>query len=360
MHSTRKWLLFAAPALIAAPFALLGACGSGSQSSGSGGAGGSEQSTTAGVTTGGTMSTGSGPGGPSVAFAINQLYLGDTNLDGSPNKVNGWKQFGFDLDGKVSTATSTDLCQPRSGATANEIYPDGNDGIDNSFGKNALPFLLMFDPSLTPDESAGLAAGGATAILALTGLGSGAAGSLSGQLLGGVALGKAPAFDGTQVWPIAPESLTNPADPSSAKVTFGAAPLTSNTWLGHATGDIVITFDIPKVPFQLTITHAVVAVQLDPTHTMATGTIAGVLDPDLYAANFKKVAGNFDKSLCSGPTITSILAQITSVCDVLANGLQDPGQECAGISIGLGFRAGLVKLGGVGAAAQPPPDPCAP
>src|SRR5579871_1119177 len=58
----------------------------------------------------GPMHPGDGTG--SVTFAISKLYLGDTDPDGTPDKANGWKHFGYDLDGKISTATSTDLCKP--------------------------------------------------------------------------------------------------------------------------------------------------------------------------------------------------------------------------------------------------------
>src|SRR5690349_19491062 len=54
-----------------------------------------------------------GDGTGSVTMAISKLYLGDTDADGTPDKANGWKNFGYDLDGKISTATSTDLCKPR-------------------------------------------------------------------------------------------------------------------------------------------------------------------------------------------------------------------------------------------------------
>src|SRR5215207_5340629 len=49
-------------------------------------------------------------GATDVTFAIKKLYLGDTKRDGTADKVNGWKEYGFDIDGKISTATSTDLC----------------------------------------------------------------------------------------------------------------------------------------------------------------------------------------------------------------------------------------------------------
>lgn len=81
-------------------------------------------------------------GAGSTVLAIKKLYLGDTNRDGTANKVNGWKQYGYDIDGLASTATSTDLCKPRNNTSPKNVYPDGDKGIDNSFGKNILTIIL--------------------------------------------------------------------------------------------------------------------------------------------------------------------------------------------------------------------------
>ncbi len=78
------------------------------------------------------------PCGPPTVLAVNQLLFGDGNSG-------QWKTFGFDIDGLVSTAQSTNLCQLNDLAVASDPYPDGNNGIDNSFGKNLLPLILDVD-----------------------------------------------------------------------------------------------------------------------------------------------------------------------------------------------------------------------
>src|SRR4051794_20315613 len=82
------------------------------------------------------------PDGPShVTFAVSRLHLGDADRDGTPDE-GAWAHYGYDLDGKISTAASTDLCQLRDGAKAAAVYPDGDDGTDNAFGRGALPLFL--------------------------------------------------------------------------------------------------------------------------------------------------------------------------------------------------------------------------
>jgi hypothetical protein len=99
--------------------------------------------------------------------------------------------------------------------------------------------------------------------------------------------------------------------------------------------------------------------KLDPTHTKVTGgIIAGVLTTSDFEAQLTQVAGMFDPSLCTGPTIDSILAQIAQASDILHDGTQDPSKTCDGISIGLGFDAAADQLGPSVAPPPPPPDPC--
>jgi hypothetical protein len=69
-----------------------------------------------------------------VSLAMTRVNFGDTSTPGA------WKQIGFNLDGKVTTAISTDVCQLVPGAVPAE-QDDGQDGIDNSFGENICPIL---------------------------------------------------------------------------------------------------------------------------------------------------------------------------------------------------------------------------
>ncbi len=61
------------------------------------------------------------------------------NFGDSPT-ADAWKQIGFNLDGKVTSATSTNVCGLVQGASPTE-QDDGQGGIDNSFGENICPIL---------------------------------------------------------------------------------------------------------------------------------------------------------------------------------------------------------------------------
>jgi hypothetical protein len=57
---------------------------------------------------------------------------------------------------------------------------------------------------------------------------------------------------------------------------------------------------------------------------------------------------------------TSVAVLAVQRLDMKDGSNGDPGQECNGISIGLGFESVAASIGGVAAPVQPTKDPCAP
>jgi hypothetical protein len=337
-------------------------------SSGAGGQGGdATTATTTASSTTSTTATGSGGAAPTCVdtkgpvLEVSKLLLGDTTPDGISD-ANAWKQYGFDVDGLVSTKDSTDLCKPIQGAAAGKVYPDGDAGIDNSFGKNVLPIIasLASDPTATINSS--ITAGEFTLLVELEGLTAAAdAPDVTGKLFSGSTMASQPKFDGTDCWPVTAESLTDANDIESATALFPMSTLASNHFESASAGTTVsMTFSLGGLPFTLTIHEARIAMDLDADHQGAqSGQIGGVLDTEELVAALKTAAGSFDPSLCSGSTFENIANQFRQASDILADGTQDPNQDCNGISIGIGFRAKAAKLGGVAAPVQPN-DPCAP
>lgn len=367
----RSYLAVAGTAVTALGLAASVNCGGGTETTpGTGGAGGGTTSSTSstGGGGGGTHAQPPGPGAQkpgdgtsSVTVAVSKLYLGTTNPDGSPNAQNGWKNYGFDLDGKISTATSTDLCKPRNNAATKNVYPDGNDGIDNSFGKNILPIITSLASDAQEKINESIAEGSFTIMLDMEKLGSGSDyNPLTTQLYAGSNLNATPKWDGTDAWPVVPELLNDPTDiTKGSKVSFPSSYVTGNTWVSGSKGTVVLSLSISGFSLELPISSAQIMVTLDPSHKKGTkGIIAGVLETDKLVSELKKVAGSFDSTLCSGSTIDNITAQIEQASDIMKDGTQDPTKPCDGISIGLGFDADVVTLGGIGPVAEPKPNPC--
>jgi hypothetical protein len=202
-------------------------------------------------------------------------------------------------------------------------------------------------------------------MFALEGLGAMAnQAALVGKVYNGTPLGMPPKFDGSDLWPVAPEGLTNPADITSAKSVFPTSAVVANHWDSGPTGATVrlrINAGGAADFLNIDLLGARVVMDLDPDHQGAqTGHLGGVIATTQLVAEMKRIAGSIDASLCSGATIDSLVTQIAQASDILLNGTQDPSKTCDGISIGIGFVASAVSLGGIGPVAPPPPQPCAP
>jgi len=300
--------------------------------------------------------------GPGVVLAVSKLFLGDTNRDGSPNKASGWKDYGFNLDRKLSTKESADLCKPAGGGAPSSVYPDGNGGIDNSFGKNILPIILGLAPDASTQINDSVAQGAFTIMLDVQKLGSATVyNPLTTKLYAGGDLGMAPKFDGTDMWPVRPELLNDPTDIGSSKVVFGTSYVVDDTWVSGSAAPLDLSLSVAGFSLKLTIGSAIIAMKLDPDHQGATGgTIAGIIDTESFIEELRKVAGNFDAGLCMGSTFDGLANQLRAASDIMKDGSQDASKTCDGISIGLGFDAGAVQLGAIGEPSVPGEDPCAP
>lgn len=299
--------------------------------------------------------------------AINELFLGDTDRNGTSNPTNAWKNFGYNLDGLISTKTATNLCKPRAGGSAAAVYPDGDKGIDNSFGKNILPIILGLASDLSQTANESIQEGDFTVMLDLEKLGTNCTGAAAklyagGKLVDAMDMQLKPKFDGTDVWPVSAELLSNPMDPKSSKIVFPQAYVAGNTWVSGTKGTVSLQLSISGYTVSLDINNAYVTLELGAGNTSGTnGTIAGVLNTEQLVEQISKVAAAFEQSFCDpkSPTLVSILNQLRQASDIMADGTQKPGVECDGISIGIGFNTKAVKLGGVAKPGDPPPDPCA-
>jgi hypothetical protein len=340
---------------------------------GGNGGGASASTTASGTATASSGATGSGGGGGTgggptggckksgdTVLAVDRLYFGDANWDDSTNTTTGWTLFGFNLDGLSSTSASTDVCKPSSGASPGAVYPDGPAGLDNAFGKLVLPVFLANIPSLSSQANAALINGDFSILVRLGGLTSGAdQASLPGKVYGGDFLQIQPLFDGTDCWPVTPESLTDPADIESAKLSFPTSKLTANHWDSVGTGDLQLTLKVLSFEGQVTIHHTRISMDLSPSHDGTDrGMIGGVLDTEEFVKAINALMGSFDPAQCGGANMMAIDTQLRQASDILKDGTQSPGSVCDGISIGLGFKAKRVQFGAIGDPLAVPPNPC--
>jgi hypothetical protein len=324
------------------------------------------------VTGGGSGGTGGqgGDGGKSLippcadgtVLAMDQLFFGDTDPDLTPNPTNGWKQYGRNIDTLVSTKDSIDLCQPTAGGAAAAVYPDGNEGIDNSFGKNVLPILLGLDFNGATTTNASLQKGEFTYLLTIRGQNEPMSCPLS-ALFGGRTLGATPKFDGTDQWPLDPALFVDPTDPASVKNVFPDTTIENDVYRSGPEAEFTLEMHFSVGVLYIPIRHARFEMKLESGQTGAiAGQLSGIIDAEALAQEIGRLVGAFDASLCdpNSPTYISIVTQIRQAADILSDGTQDPTKECNAISLGIGFTMKSAKLGAIGPAASPPSDACKP
>jgi hypothetical protein len=294
------------------------------------------------------------------------LLLGEYDRTTKAPSATAWKSYGYNLDGKVTTKDSTDVCT--AAVKTNQI--DGNNGIDNAFGSVILPIIQTAASLQTPSDtiSQAIDSGSFTIQIQVTGLDdtpTQTATGLSGQLF---ASGKydgagAPAFDSTTDWPVEPSLLANPTDVTKSQIVFTDSYVVNGTFVSGdlSTGGVKVAVSLvfQGVALTLTVNHAVVTFDHTDANTAGNGTIAGVIDTGELITGLKQVAGRISASLC-GSAFDGIAQQITQASDIMKDGTNNPGATCDGISIGLGFVgkkvANPTKIDNSDAAA--PPDPC--
>jgi hypothetical protein len=380
----RSWLLWASGVIAGGALVSSVACGgsdsstakggggSGGQAAGGGGSNPTTNSTggtggTGGAAQGGGGGTG-GSGGTFVPkcentpndtiFAIDTLNFGAAN-------TTAWKTIGFDLDGvdSVGDCSITGQCKIDPTGTAAKECTDGTNGIDNSFGHVIVPFLKGDTINIDDQANMAIQAGQFTVILDFVNLAAGMdQGPLVLNLYNGGSLDGAPKFDGSDCWPVTPESLKTPGDITQAKASFA---------MSQITGDHVVSGMIASLPLALQTSIGEIALNvhaarlefnLTPTHDGAiNGFIGGVLDEgDLLDT----VQGVIYKHFNGGQTGANFChlgdATITSAVDVMDDPTNGAGMTCNGISFGVAFTAKLVKFGGIGPATPVTKNDCPP
>ncbi len=267
-------------------------------------------------------------------FAINEIFLGEAPLAGGAPSNTAWKDYGYDLDGLVTTKSSSDVCTLHTGApTANQV--DGTGGIDNGFGSTLLPIFetaaSLPTPSISTTQT--IQSGAYTLQIQVDGLvpGSGPVTGLTVRAFRSGRFGSTPSFDMTTDWPVLASS--------PVWQTSDAYVANDGTVVASVPTDAVLSIQLMDALI-LPIRHATITFKrsaADPTH-LQDGIIAGVMQTEDVVASGQAVASIISPSLC-GNAFIGIADQIRQSSDILHDGTNAPGVPCDAISIGIRFNA---------------------
>jgi hypothetical protein len=308
-------------------------------------------------------------------YAIHQMFLGDTDRSGVTS-ANAWQTFGYDLDGKITTASSTDVCTLLAGSSK-QVQVDGNGGIDNSWGANIMPIMTTLDSTVSQQTNQSLQAGAWTQMTYVVGFDDSAGNTtsafgLTGVELSGAAYPGAPSWDPSTVWPVAPEYIngctptggcptgTNPI--TSAQITFPMAFQSGGTFVSGTPIAMSFPIGIGGQSLVLNIQSAILTFEPQAPGAVTNGVVAGVVATQDIINALQQVAGRISTSLCTGSAFQSIATQIEQTSDIQLSGSiisNTPGAACNAISIGLGFNATEIAAPSVIAPPAPAmPNPC--
>ncbi|MEZ4314005.1 MAG: hypothetical protein R3F14_38780 [Polyangiaceae bacterium] len=306
-----------------------------------------------------------------VVLAVRTLNFGEFTKDNKP--LPSTLALGFNLDGLESTATSTDLCQPTYKATAEELYPDGPGGIDNSFGARFLPPFLLAEPNFMENAAEKGEAGQNVWIFRVHAPKAGQELSPlhTDVLVGDYPWNEAPAWDGTDLFPVRSDYLEDGDIDAPLRVLPSGmlveGPSGEATWLSGEPMDVPLPLPFGQYDLEVTLRSARITMTFSetPQGLTAKGILGGVLDTTQLIYWFTEVMGaDQPPPECPPPPGQGgWMSGAIGTADILSVGpgqpLQDPTLPCNGISIGIAFEAESVKLGEV---VEPGTsvDPCAP
>lgn len=274
---------------------------------------------------------GAAAGGSDVrTFAMQTLQLGGDDA---------WKTIGYNLDGKVSTKTATDVCKPKIPG----IMADGKDGIDNSFGQNLISLLntalgSSSGGNVEASVNKTVAEGNFTLLFQAKGLpadGASATG-LSGQVFAGAPFGKTPSFSKADDWPVR-KDLTEGGDPTQSKIKFTNSYVNKGVFVSGDPNTINLTLSVSGVGLSLNIQRAIVTWKTSGAG-LVEGVVSGIISADDVVKQIKELAPKISSQACNGAADKTI-ETVGNYADILLDGTTDGSRTCDGISIGIGFTA---------------------
>lgn len=274
-------------------------------------------------------------------FVMKTPYLGDKDRGGTTPSTTAWKNFGENIDGRVSDSKSTDVCTRAAGAPSS-VQVDGTAGIDNSFGANTVPILQSVGSVPSPSDvwTQHIAQGDAHTLLFEIDVRNGA---VTAHLHLAAPLGKPAAFDGSDAWPVsglASEGGVSQIDYPSPTVqqdgTIVSGRATQRGLVSTYFNGTSWAMPIDRLQFRLTVAPGM--------KSASGGMLSGVAPVEPFVDSLRQIAGGISKSLC-GSAFDGIAQQLRQTVDILPDGTNAPGVACAAISFGMGFDVAPAGLG---------------
>ncbi|MEZ4223288.1 MAG: hypothetical protein R3B13_20250 [Polyangiaceae bacterium] len=289
-----------------------------------------------------------GSGTTPTVMAVRRFFLGLQDPDGKPNP-DAWVQYGYNLDGLISTTKGTNHCELRPN-TPPTNKKDGESGIDDSFGQNIVPILRTLSPELENGQNQAVETGKSTLLIVLDNLDAAADQlDISGSVYASGELGGAPTLDGTDRWPVV-ESSIDPETNLARSVIHGSY-VSNGVWVARVQGTLGVPIMLREARVVVPVHDAVISMSIQGVGSTASaraGVMAGWVAADDLVSRLEQAVGAASLgSLCPGSQYVEhglrVVRQASDIVHGSANG--DPNVKCDAISLGIGFEASAAQLG---------------
>jgi len=288
-------------------------------------------------------------GGTTRWFVVDSYRLGVTDRNGAMTAA-GWKQYGYDLDGRATSREDSrdgkGACRRPAGAPTMG-QQDGVGGIDNNFGQHFVPVVktLMYDVEKLTNER--VANGGYTLVLRIDDVSGASEDAYAPGALYFVGHRDKPKFTADEKWPVAGTKIEPIA-------TFPAGYVSGGTWVS---GDLGAELKQVALPF---LGDALLAPLFGGVLTLGLdsrqGTMAGAVRTTDFLEAMKPSLVR--RGVCPGTaTYDQYISTVTQSSDMLATLplAVDPSRTCDAVSLGVGFTvAPIAGVAGTTGAPEPP------
>jgi hypothetical protein len=303
-----------------------------------------------------------GASGVTKWFVISSLQLGITNkTTGKPDPA-AWRDYGYDLDGRTTTAddskTSKNSCHRLPGS-ATKVLTDGELGRDNNFGQHFMAVVKSLKADAEEALNSAIATGDSTTLLRLDNVGADDNASVPGALYRTLP-GKAPTFTEADHYMVDFASVDGMKE---AVVKFPKGYMSGGVWVSGELGGDRVVLSFPGFGFGagagsvIDMPHGTMSFDVK---TGKNGVVAGVVSASSFMKGIDR--GLRDAGICPGnATYDQVFQTVVQSQDlVLAPPtFQDTSRECEALSIGIGFEAKPSGTWGGLSSAPSGPDPCA-
>ncbi|MBI2395079.1 MAG: hypothetical protein HYV09_36250 [Deltaproteobacteria bacterium] len=289
-------------------------------------------------------------------FVLSRVWLGRSDRQTGAISSVAWRQYGYDLDRRTTTAEDSKLSRnscKRHPESHTKMLSDGAEGIDNNFGAHIMAVVFSLKSDMEETANREITTGRYTLLLRIDGAVGGDNAQAPGALYAAGPFAGTPAFRPDERWPVWDSSVLD-GDVQRPVRQFPRGYVSKGVWVSGDVGEALGPIWVPMFAGPIDL-QASAVITLDTRD--GRGVIAGALPNEevVRAADTWAAEAGF----CRDEALATVEEGFSTFADTVigAPDLQDPARSCDGISFGIGFDVLPTAAPSAIVAAPPAPPP---